>query len=224
MVPEPVIITLISSASAIVAVIVNNALNKKKAKAETESLVFKMQNEFLEEARKELKHDREQIEENKQTIKKLQQVNEDCEFEHLLTKLQLKKLMKRINMENWHRAMVYVLDDNPMTTMLFEQKFKSVVVVYFKSFTDPKLFLDSARKEKPEILVLDYYLSDKLTACDIISELQYEPEIFIMSQEKEVELKFKGGGVRFFYKDKNFVRDITKAILEFLVARNSITE
>jgi hypothetical protein len=107
-----------------------------------------------------------------------------------------------------------------LVTDTFNHRFKTIPVVYFKSFTNPWECLREAQQEKPEILVLDYILGDNKTAEDIIKDLGYEPEIFIMSGTKSNEARFKGTDVRFFYKDRFYVKNITKAILEYLIHKN----
>lgn len=196
--------------------------NKGKQKAETENLVVNMLTTALNEVRREREEDRKEIAENKKKIKEQEIENQTCEFEHEITRLQLNKVLKILDVQKWVKSTVYVLDDNDTVIKIFSQRFRTIQVVYFKAFTNADECLKQAMIDQPEILVLDYVLSDDgRTAEDIIKSLGYEPEIFIMSANKEYEEKFRGTDVKFFYKDQYYVRKITKAILEHLVYRNS---
>jgi len=203
--------------------------NKDKAKQdkETESIAFRTVAEALEQIRKERADDREQIEANRaealraKAEAKLAQIqNEDCEFEHGITRLQLEKVLNRLNMNDWRKSTVFVLDDNELVTKVFTHRFKTIPVVNFKAFTDADICLMMAKNEKPEILILDYHLSETKTADDIIRELGYEPEIFIMSGSRDFEVLYKDTDIRFFYKDQFYIKNITKAILEHLNHKN----
>lgn len=199
----------------------------KKHKAETEGIVVDQFNKLaaaqdkrIDDLDSQVEHGRVEREELKRKVKEAEQANEDCEFEHGITRLQLNKALRKLSMTDWIKATVFVLDDQKVVTDVFAHRFKTIPVVYFKAFTDPLLCLKEAQKERPEILVLDYILGDNRTAEDIIKALGYEPEIFIMSGSKENEARFKGTDIKFFYKDRFFIKNITRAILEYLIHKN----
>lgn len=192
----------------------------EKNKAETLKIIEDTYGGLVETLNADRAHLQRQIEENKKKLREHEIANEDCEFEHSITRMQLTKALKRLDMMHWIKSTVFVCDDSEIVTKVFTQRFKTVPVVYFKAFTDADECLKQARIERPEILVLDYILSGGKTAEDIIKEIGYEPEIFIMSATKEYEVKFKDTDIRFFYKDQHYIRNITKAILEHLIYKN----
>ena len=214
-------------ASGIASAVTNWWLTRFKSKQETTSLAVQDLRILIDEMRLEREDDRKQIEANRQAAvtakaeaKLAQEQNDDCEFEHSITRLQLNKVLKKLDMMNWIKSTVFVLDDNEAVIRVFEHRFKTVPVVYFKAFVDADMCLKAAQIEKPEILVLDHMLSDNRTAPDIIRQLGYEPEIFIMSGTKDFEVIYKDTDVRFFYKDRYYIRNITKAIMEHLIIKN----
>ena len=211
---------LIPAFAALLGVWLNHIFTKNRVKAETENFVVTTMRTAMEEMRLEREDDRMQIKLNQELIKTLTQDHDDCEFEHSITRLQLNKALKRLDMLHWVRSTVYVLDDNELVKRVFIHRFRTIPVVNFKAFTDMEECLEMAKEERPEIMVIDYMLSEGHTAEEIIAKLGYTPEIFIMSGTKDYEQKFKDTDIKFFYKDTYYVRNITKAILEHLISRN----
>lgn len=182
---------------------------RKKNKAETESFV-------VEQYDKLAKQQRTEIEANAAKIEALEKKYEACEYDHLVKTLELAHIKRQIDLHKFPKACVFVLDDNKMVTMEFKKYFRDISVLDCRTFFEPKDFLIEAKKEHPEILILDHFLSDSLTADDVIKELDYLPEIFIMSQDKDIHILVREKGWDFFYKDDNYVRKIAKAVIEYL--------
>lgn len=204
-----------------------NVAETVRVKVETERFVVETLETALVQMRIERADDRALIEQNHKVINELKKeneqlhlANEECEFEHDITRIQLEKVLGKLQMFNWQKATVFVLDDDPQTVMIFRKRFERVPVVNFKDFVSPNLFLETVQKERPEIVIMDMVLDDVLTADQLISKFGYTPAIFIMSASKEYEVRFRGSDIYFFYKDRFFARHITKAILEHLKAIN----
>jgi hypothetical protein len=203
-----------------------------KVKVEMESFVVETLTAALNELRKDRESDRrdlqlskQEIEENRKTIREAMQANDDCEFEHGITRLQLNKVLRKIDMDRWIKSSVYVLDDNKLVTDVFVHRFRTIPVVNFKAFTKWREFLADVQRERPEIVVMDDGVTteedtEEVTAPMVIAQFGYMPEILVMSGTKENELKYKGTDVKFFYKDNWYIRNITKTILEHLIHKN----
>lgn len=235
--PTSVLTYVLSICSALLVAIISAALTRRKTKsevqknlAESENIVAQSLKTALTELRQERDDDRLQIQQNKEQIKELKAENkelaaahEECEFEHGITRMQLKKALHKLELFSWKKATVFVLDDQDIVIKVFAKWWERLPVIDFKAFTDPQQFLKEAQRERPEILILDYVLGESQTAEDIIKQLGYEPRIFIMSATKEYEVKFKGTEVLFFYKDRFYIRNISKSILEYLEEKNRNT-
>lgn len=215
-------------------------LDLQKRKEETKSLVVEQMEKVSEVAlkqidslRKEREYDQQQIERNRQAAELAQEraqqaesKNDDCEFEHGITRLQLNKVMKKLEMNNWIKSTVFVLDDNKMVTDIFSHRFRTIPVVNFKSYTKWRIFLADVQRERPEIVVVDHAVSSaeddaEITALDLISQFGYQPDILVMSGTKENAAFYKDTDITFFYKDQWYIRNITKTILEHLIKKNS---
>lgn len=197
-----------------------NLANVEKTKAETEKFVVDTMRDTLNELRQEREADRKEIEENRKTIRAAIQANDDCEFEHGITRLQLNKVLRKIDMEHWIKSTVFVLDDNKMVTDVFLHRFRTIPVVNFKAYTNSDAFLQDAQRERPEIVVIDHELGEKRTARNIIELFGYTPEIIVMSGTRENQIFYEGTDVKFFYKDSFYIRNITRTILEHLISKN----
>jgi FixJ family two-component response regulator len=118
------------------------------------------------------------------------------------------------------RATAFVLDDNKMVIIEFQKHFKEISVLDCRTYTSPTMFLKDAQIGKPEIVILDYYIDKDLTAEQIINDLGYSPEVFIMSQDKDIQVRIKEKGYDFFYKDDHYVSKIARAVVQYLIDKN----
>jgi hypothetical protein len=191
-----------------------------KNKAETEILFDKRYQDLIETMDKERAHDRQLIEDNRQLIKQQAHENAECEYKHEVTELELATVKKKIDFHNWQRETVFILDDNPLVVNEFKYRFGKISVLDTRVFSNSEKFLTDARNEKPEILIIDWMLGEDETAQDVIEQLEYEPEIFIMSADKSVALKIREQGMQFFYKDDHYVFKIAKAVIQHLRDKN----
>jgi hypothetical protein len=191
-----------------------------KNKAETEILFDKRYQDLIKAMDKERAHDRQLIEDNRQLIKQQAHENAECEYKHEVTELELSTVKKKIDFHNWQRESVFILDDNLMVINEFKFRFSKISVLDYRVFTQTEVFLREAQKEQPEILIIDWMLEDDKTAQDVIDQLGYEPEIFIMSADKSVHMKIREQGMQFFYKDEHYVFKIAKAVIQHLRDKN----
>lgn len=196
-----------------------NLATVEKTKAETEKFVIDTMRGALEELRMERADDRQKIDRNESTIKLLEAANDECEFEHGLTRLQLEKALHKLELLHWQKASVFVLDDSEVVVNVFTKWFERMPVVYFKAYSIPELFVEDVNREDPEILIIDMMLGG-ITALDIIKQLKRSPLILIMSATKEYEERFKDTEYLFFYKDRYYIRNISRAILMHLRNKN----
>lgn len=184
-------------------------LNRGKDKAERENLVIKQMDMYLGRIREENDQLRKDLNEE---IKK----NELCEYEHSVTQLQLFQTMQQVDMQKWKKETVFILDDNETDLIVFRQFFSRVLTIDYRTFLQPEIFLSAAREEKPRVVILDHYLSETMTADEVIKQLGYEPEVFVMSANKDVQIKYKDRKVNFYYKGEFYVLKIAKAVMAYL--------
>ena len=153
-----------------------SVLHRKKTKAETEQIVVNQFRELTEELRTERT-------EMKTEIKDLKKDNERCELEHAKTRLELEEVKQQVGYKPKLKGRVFILDDDYDVLHDFKREFKKLSIIDYKGFHDHNEFLESAKEEQPEMLVMDHRLGGGETAEKIISKLGYEPEVIIMSGE-----------------------------------------
>lgn len=210
---------LINGAITIIVTLLMYILNRPKQKKDTELVVTTQWNMLVGRQTEIIKQQGDEIALNKATIEEEKKKNEICEYKHDVTKLQMKLFLKQIDLNNIPKSTIFVLDDNEMVIMEFRKEFREIPVLDSRFFTDPKIFLQATQEERPPIVVLDYILGPGITADDIIVSLGYTPEVFIMSQDKSIQLRFieKKSNLRFFYKGEYYVNHIAKAIVKYLI-------
>lgn len=188
-----------------------------KNNAEKDEVIHNMYLEIIDEFRKERVAHKSEVDEFKLLVKELKQDNEECEYKHDVRELEVHLLKKQIDIQNWIKEKVFILDDHDLVVKAFRKKFSSISSVEFKAFNDNNEFLKEVEAHKPQILILDYYLGE-MTADDIIKTIGYEPEIFIMSGDSSIRMKFKDTSMQFFSKDAQleYVFKIAKAVLQHL--------
>lgn len=210
---------------------------KKKTKAETAKTVaesasslnhdyaelIKILHDERERDRKEFINRMEavmkEIRANKLEIQMLKYDNEECKYLHEVSDLEMMHVRRHTDRRLWERELVHVLDDDEDALEDFKNKFKKLSVLEYEGFREVDEFLERTRAKRPPIVVLDYMLPKGTTAEHVIKQLEYDPEIFVMSSEENFELKFKGKNVKFFPKDDNYILKIAKAIIQSLIHR-----
>lgn len=208
-----IIITAIVNVSII---IIGYLLTRRKTKAETESIIVQQYDLLVKSLRQEIKENKEEIQLLKNGFKAMEKSNQECEYDHLVKSLELAHIKKLIDLSKLPKATAFVLDDNKMVALEFKKYFREISVLDCKIFTDPDAFLKTVKQEQPEITILDFFISETLTAEDIIKQMGYTPEIFIMSHDKNIGIKIREKGWDFFYKDDFYVQKIAKAVIEYL--------
>ena len=202
----------------------------KRVKTEMEGFVVDTLETALNQMRLERDNDfkkleaaEKRIEANGKRIDELVDAVDECEFEHGLTRVQLERALKELHLTDWKKANVYVLDDSETVVRVFSKYFQRMPVFDLKGFTIPTEFLFAVNKHRPEILIIDMLLGE-ITAEDILEEVReiagYTPAVLIMSATQEYEARFKDTEVLFFFKDRHFIRKISKAILDHLRLKN----
>lgn len=204
------IIGVMTIAGSIVGAVVVALLNRKKTKADTQKTMQSMYVEMIEEFREER-------EEHRKIIKELKLSNEECEYKHDVAELEMQQLKKQINFQNWSKEKVFILDDNKNVITSFRKKFANISSIDYQAFINNDEFLEATTEHRPEILILDYFLGD-LTADDIIERIGYEPEVFIMSGDSSIRIKYKDTPMKFFDKDGQllYISKIAKAVLQHI--------
>lgn len=210
-----------------------NHLNKPKQKKEIEAIIsdqwYKL-TERLGEERTELIN---RINRNDSIIKELEKHkdanikiiaqltrdNEELKYQNRVTELEMLQLKRLNDFKVWKRDLVYLLDDDKDVLDEFEHKFHKISVADFKGFSNNDEFMAATKSNKPAIVVIDYRLDNGKTAEDIIHDLGYEPEIFIMSVNSAYEQRFNGKKIRFFTKDTHYVYKIAMAIIQHLTEK-----
>lgn len=207
---QEVFIALMGIVGAIIGAIVVALLNRKKTRADTLKVVHDMQAQMIDEFREER-------DEHRRMIKELKSENRQCEFDREVAEWERQQIKKQINFQMWIKEKVFVLDDNELVAKTFKKMFAKIEGIECKVFTNNEVFIKQAHEEKPEAMILDYFLGD-ITAEHIIELLGYEPEVFIMSGDSSVRVKVKGTGLQFFDKDNEllYVETITRAVLKHI--------
>lgn len=208
-------------------------LNKPKQKKEIEAIItdqwYKL-TERLGEERAELIHRinrndsiirelEKHRDDNVKIIAQLTRDNEELKYQNRVTELEMMQLKKLNDFKIWKRDMVYLLDDDRDVLDEFGHKFNKISVVDFKGFHNNDEFMAATKHNKPAIVVIDYSLGGGKTAEDIIRDLGYEPEIFIMSINASYEQRFHGKKIRFFPKDSHYIYKIAMAIIQHLAEK-----
>ena len=140
---------------------------------------------------------------------------QECEYGHEVTKLELQYLRNQTGYKA-EKIDVFVLDDNSFTIEEFKRGFIAVSMINFTGFQISEKFLAAVKDVMPAVVIIDYNLGRGQTAEDIISQLGYVPEIFIISMSGEIEAKISGKNIRFFKKDDFYVHLIKMEIIKFL--------
>lgn len=192
-------------------------LNKPKQVEETKSIVVEQFEKLTLAQSTEIERLNTKVQQNEIKIAEAEQRSEDCEYKHEVTELQLKHLLKQIDLNNLPKATVFILDDSKMVIIEFKKIFSDIVAIDSRFFASVSDFLLAAKIEKPPIVVLDYRLGPEMTAEDVMMDMGYLPEVFIMSQDKSIQLRIREKGMQFFYKDDHYVRKIAKAIVQHLL-------
>lgn len=189
----------------------NKIFNKKekadtdKIKAEITQMVINQMQQLNEEYRQE--------------IAELRLDNERCELEHQKTMLELQEMKKQMNYQAKLKGKVFILDDDFDDLHDFESEFKKISIIDYRGFHDHEEFIESARSERPSIVVMDHRLGNGTTAQDVIGELGYEPEILIMSGVQAFEKIYEGKRIKFFVKEGQYVMRIAGEVIKYLTAK-----
>jgi predicted RNase H-like nuclease (RuvC/YqgF family) len=209
-------------------------LNRPKQKremaailGETYSKMLEGQKEYIEQLDERIDRQEKLIielekhkEEYRSVIDQLKKDNEECKYKHELVQLEIKQLKNKNAFNKWARDKVYVLDDDPDDLNEFAHKFAGNYVLDYRGFLSISEFMKEVKIQKPEIVVIDYRLAAGKTAEDVLKDLGYEPEVFIMSGSGNYENRFIGKRVRFFLKDEHYIYKIAMAILKHLTDKN----
>lgn len=153
--------------------------------------------------------------EDRKQIEKLKRDNELCKYQHEVAKLEQAQIRKQMFHKELILETVFVLDDDKEDLEEFKEKFDPISVIHYRGFTDAKEFLRVAKEERPGIMVMDYNLG-YTNAEEVLRQIEYEPEVFIISGLKGFQAKFKGKNVTFFHKDRDYVFEIAIAIIKYL--------
>ena len=148
-------------------------------------------------------------------VNKSEKSFQECEYGHEVTKLELQYLRNQTGYKA-EKIDVFVLDDNSFTIEEFKRGFIGVSMIRFSGFQISEKFLVAVKDVMPAVVIIDYNLGRGQTAEDIISQLGYIPEIFIISMSGEIEAKINGKNIRFFKKDDFYVHLIKMEIIKFL--------
>lgn len=219
MTSENIIVALISGGAGFLGAIIIKLLDKPKDREAMRMIAIEQMDKVVVRQNDIIAEQDKKIDANKRTIEEQAKANEDCEYRHEVAELNQDLLLSQIDLNNVPKSTVFVLDDNKMVIMEFRNRFRKVNAIDCKFFVSPTEFARFAQAERPEVVILDYMLGETLTADDVIKDLGYEPEIFIMSQDKSIQLRIKEQGHQFFYKDDQYVLKIAKAVIKHLKAK-----
>jgi hypothetical protein len=217
---ENVLTILLSVGGSLALQVIVYVLGRKKTEEETKSLIAAQYNGLVTTLNQDRSELRGEVAQNRETIKQQQRDNEECEYRHEVTELEMELIKKKIEFSAIHKETVFILDDNMMVINEFKNRFSKVSALHYRTFVTTELFLSEARREHPEILILDYMLDGQNTADDVIDQLGYEPKIIIMSADRNVQSKYHQRGIQFFYKDDHYVYRIAKAVIQHLHDKN----
>jgi hypothetical protein len=185
--------------------LISKWVDRKKHRAETEGIVVR-QFSLLAEAQ------------NKR-IDALQKSNDKCELEHEKTKLEMEEMKKAIGFQPKLKGRVFILDDDFDVLHDFKKEFKRLSVLDYRGYHNYDEFLQAAKIEKPEMVVLDHRLDGGRTAEDVISNLGYMPEIIIMSGEVGYSKKYDVNKIKFYLKEGNYVLAIAAEVISYLSSK-----
>lgn len=97
--------------------------------------------------------------------------------------------LRRSNKKDKQRK-IFHLDDNKNSTFVIQQLLSSQPNCTIKSFNNPIDFLHEYYINKPDIVILDYYLEEKVTGLDLLKIIKERPgtEVIILSRQGDVSI------------------------------------
>lgn len=140
--------------------------------------------------------------------------HEYCEYETSMLRFIIKRFEKMFG--SIEPVDVYILDDNPTVTMAFKYQLGKYSILRPVTFNNAKTFVNEVQLQKPHIIVVDNMLGEELVAADIITKLNYSPEIIIISADITIEQDLIAKGVKFFYKDQHYIVRVANACVDYL--------
>lgn len=200
--------------------------NKRRSKAETDSLAQATMEKVLLTVNKQLDEINKRYNETQTELdaEKVKGNNYRMTVHAMDVELNLLKHVIRTQSMVVQKLKVFVLDDYSLLLNIFKQQFKKLSVIDLQTFETVEDFL-IALPQKPEIIVVDYLLDKGYNAGDILDVIQetteYEPKVIVMSGQPVTETtqKLEGRPVwKIYQKSGAYVFEITTQIMEYVKA------
>lgn len=116
---------------------------------------------------------------------------------------------------------VYVLEDNPNSAFIIEHLLSAESNNKVKAFTRSLEFVSHLFKSKPDVVVLDYYLEEKVNGLDLLKRIKKEfmdVVVIILSGQKDVSVAaelMREGASYYFVKSKDSLRRL-KSLVDYI--------
>lgn len=151
-------------------------------------------------------------------IKEIKAANEKCEFEHEVTRTELRELKEFSGYKAKLKGKVHILEDDLETLHDFKKEFSKVSIIDYRGYHDSAKFIDETQKAQPAVVIIDHMLG-KETAQTVIKKLGYQPEIMIMSGEEGFAQAYVGQDVKFFVKEGKYIYQILGEVIKYLSSK-----
>lgn len=211
-------------------VIISGLFQRKRTQAETTSIavtiyekVIAQQNAEIERRIKTYEDQTSQITRLESEIRVIKFSHHECEQKCRAHSIEMKILKGYIkdNEINLSPVKIFLLEDSDWEIDFFKKRFENISVVELISFEEIRQ-LENNLDQKPEILILDYYIHGNnidFLIKKIISTPNYEPKMIIvsgMSNDKFLKLTYKDHVWHFFNKEDDHLNKVVNAILEYV--------
>lgn len=123
--------------------------------------------------------------------------------------------------EKSRKKLIYVLDDNPNSAFAIDHLLSSDTFNIVKAFTKSFDFINEYQLKKPDIVVLDYNLEEKITGLELLQKIKKESpasKVVMLSGQEDIKVAvdlIKNGASYYLVKSADSMKRI-KSIVQLM--------
>lgn len=129
-------------------------------------------------------------------------------------------------MENYTDTKIFIIDDDPLTSALYEQHLKNKSFNNIQVFNEGQLAIN-ALVEQPEIVLLDHQM-DEMDGVEVLRKIKrFNPDIYVIfiSGQEEIDIavtSLKYGAFDYIVKGPNDTNKISQVISKIFEVKEDL--